>query len=153
MKTGILLLNLGTPDSPLPRDVGAYLSEFLMDRRVVDIPFLLRALLVFGLIVPRRTFVSAKAYQKIWTEQGSPLLANSINIKDKLQNKLGDAYVVGLAMRYGKPKIKDILDNLLQHGCDNIVIIPLFPQYSSAATGSAIAKVLSKPGQSKLRLI
>ena len=144
MKTGILLLNLGTPDSPLLRDVAAYLSDFLMDRRVVDIPFLLRALLVFGLIVPRRSFSSAKAYKKIWIEQGSPLLVNSLHIKNKLQVKLGETYIVNLAMRYGRPKIKDQLDSLLQQNCSKIVILPLFPQYSSAATGSAIAKVLQE---------
>jgi ferrochelatase len=144
MKTGVLLLNLGTPNSPSPRSVATYLSEFLMDGRVIDLPFLLRACLVFGLIVPIRSFVAAKAYKKIWTSAGSPLLINSINIKNKLQTKLGNNYVVNLAMRYANPNIKGQLYNLLQQNCNNLIIIPLFPQYSSAATGSAVAKVLQK---------
>ena len=144
MKTGVLLLNLGTPNSPSPISVAAYLSEFLMDGRVVDLPFLLRTCLVFGVIVPIRSFVAAKAYKKIWTTAGSPLLSNSINIKNKLQTKLGNNYVVNLAMRYANPNIKIQLDHLLQQNCNNLIIIPLFPQYSSAATGSAIAKVLQE---------
>ena len=144
MKTGVLLLNLGTPNSPSPRSVATYLSEFLMDGRVIDLPFLLRACLVFGFIVPIRSFVAAKAYKKIWTTAGSPLLSNSINIKNKLQTKLGNNYVVNLAMRYANPNIKIQLDNLLQQNCNNLIIIPLFPQYSSAATGSAVAKVLQE---------
>jgi len=136
MKTGILLINLGTPDSPSVKDVRRYLREFLSDPRVIDLPAPARWLLLNAFILPFRPKKSAHAYQQIWTEQGSPLLIYGQELTSKLANELGSDYVVALGMRYGKPSLQDAISQLSQ--CAKIIILPLFPQYSSAATGSAI---------------
>lgn len=141
MKNGLLLINLGTPNSPKPSDVRRYLAEFLTDQRVITLPAPLRYLLVYGLILPFRPKRSAHAYQKIWTTKGSPLLLHSENFLHKLQLKLGDHWKVALGMRYGAPNLDSALDSLSD--CKQITILPLFPQYSSAATGSAVAKALT----------
>lgn len=140
-KRGVLLLNLGTPDTPGVFSVARYLAEFLLDRRVLDIPVVWRYLLVFLLILPTRSFKSAHAYRKIWQEEGSPLKTITQAMADQLALTLGDQYVVKMAMRYQRPKIKDALAELA--ACQELVVLPLFPQYSAAATGSAIAKTLS----------
>ena len=137
---GVLLVNLGTPDSPKPKDVFRYLNEFLTDERVIDIPWLSRQLLVRGVIVPFRHRQSARMYQEIWTEEGSPLKVYGNLVKEKLQNQLGDDFQVELAMRYQNPSIEKGL-NLLE-GADEIIVIPLFPQYASATTGSVHQKVM-----------
>lgn len=139
---GLLLLQLGTPDAPTNRAVRHYLREFLSDPRVIDIPALARWLLLNTIILPFRTPSSAKAYQKIWTTEGSPLLTNSQNFASKLAHNLGDNYRVALGMRYGNPSIKSALLTLQEQRCESIFILPLFPQYSSAATGSAIERAL-----------
>ncbi len=139
---GVLLINLGTPDSPKVSDVRKFLREFLSDPRVVDIPNPIRWLLLNTLILPFRPFRSAAAYQKIWTEKGSPLLINSQQLHNAVANKLGENFIVALGMRYGKPSIQSAMTTLLSHPCKKIIILPLFPQYSSAATGSVIQKVL-----------
>jgi ferrochelatase len=139
-KTGILLVNLGTPEATDTPSVRRYLREFLSDPRVIDLPFLLRWLLLNGVILPFRPRRSSEAYQKIWTEQGSPLLVNSQALARDLAAKLGDAYQVALGMRYGHPSIPFAIEQLKD--CHQIQVLPLFPQYSSAATGSAIEKVL-----------
>ncbi len=139
-KKGILLINLGTPANCDPWSVYRYLTEFLNDPRVIDLPSIARCVLVNLIIVPLRFKKSAAAYQKIWTTEGSPLLANSQQISNAVANELGDEYHVELAMRYGKPSIASALKKL--KACAELTIVPLFPQYSSAATGSAVGKAL-----------
>lgn len=141
-KTGILLVNLGTPNSPATSDVRTYLKEFLLDPRVIDIPALPRNLLVRGIIAPFRAPKSAKTYKAIWTENGSPLLYYSQQAANALQEKLGDTYVVKLAMRYGRPSIATGLAALKMLDLDKIRVIPMFPQYASATTGSVHQKVM-----------
>src|SRR6187402_3364139 len=106
-RTGVLLVNLGTPDSPSVRDVRSYLSQFLNDPRVIDIPWLLRKMLVNLIIVPFRAPKSARIYQKLWTDKGSPLLFHSQRVCALLQTELGETYDVVLAMRYKNPSLKD----------------------------------------------
>jgi len=139
MIKGILLVNLGTPNSPKEGDVKRYLNEFLTDGRVIDFPFIKRQLLVRGLIVPKRYRQSAKQYQSIWTEGGSPLLVYGKKVEALLQERLGDGYRVRLAMRYQNPSIKKGLEAL--RGVEDLTIFPLFPQYTSATTGSVYQKV------------
>jgi ferrochelatase len=141
-KQGVLLVNLGTPDSPSVSDVRKYLDEFLMDERVIDINAINRALLVKGIIVPFRGPKSAKIYKELWTENGSPLLYYGVRAKELLQDKLGKEYTVELAMRYQSPSIKSALDSLKQQQVESIRVVPLFPQYASASTGSVIQKVM-----------
>lgn len=141
-KTGILLVNLGTPDSPAVPDVRKYLVEFLMDKRVIDIPSVQRNLLVRGIIAPFRAPKSAALYKKIWTEKGSPLLVYSQQLKEKLQNRLGENYMVELAMRYQSPSIENGLNKLRENNCGRLIVMPLFPQYASASNGSVVDKVM-----------
>lgn len=146
-KTGILLINLGTPKSSSPKSLRRFLKEFLSDPCVVDIPALARWVLVDLIILPFRTRKSASAYQKIWQEAGSPLLINSVQMKEALAQKLPDYYQVELGMRYGEPNIESAV--LALKNCETMVVLPLFPQYSNAATGSALAvvkKILSEQG-------
>jgi ferrochelatase len=135
-KKGILLVNLGTPDSPATADVRKYLDQFLMDERVIDIHPIKRNLLVRGIIVPFRSPKSAKLYKEIWTEEGSPLLIYGNSVRDKIAERLGNDYHVELAMRYQSPSIPDALERLKQAKVDSIKVVPLFPQYASASTGS-----------------
>ena len=141
-KKGILLVNLGTPDSPSTADVRKYLNEFLMDGRVLDVNPILRTILVKGVIVPFRGPKSAKIYKKLWTEEGSPLLVYSKRVHKAVAEKLGDNYMVELAMRYQSPSIPDALERLKQAKVDSIRVVPLFPQYASASTGSVHDKVM-----------
>lgn len=145
--TGLLLVNLGTPESPKPSDVRPYLREFLSDPRVIDIPPLPRFLLLNLVILPFRPKKSGEAYEKIWTERGSPLLFHGRDLAEKVQKRVGDGCVVELAMRYGNPSIREGLTRLRARGVDRIVVFPLFPQYSSAATGSALEKVFEEAGK------
>ena len=108
-KTGVLLVNLGTPNSPSTGNVRKYLTQFLNDPRVIDIPAIARALLVNLIIVPFRASKSAAIYKKLWTDKGSPLLLHSIDVKNKLQEKLGNDYVVELGMRYQQPSLESVL--------------------------------------------
>lgn len=139
---GVLLINLGTPDSPNVSDVRRYLREFLSDPRVIDLPKIARSILLNTIILPFRPRQSAHAYRQIWTDEGSPLLVNSRRLQTKLGQRLGSNTIVELGMRYGRPTIKEAMDRLIQNDCRRITLIPLFPQYSSAATGSAIEKAL-----------
>jgi ferrochelatase len=141
-KTGILLVNLGTPQSPHIKDVYRYLIEFLTDERVIDVPWLKRQLLVRGMIVPARIRSSTRSYAQIWTPEGSPLLVYGRKVVDALQAQLGSDYHVELAMRYQVPSIETGLQKLSAAGVDKIVVIPLFPQYASATTGSVHQKVM-----------
>lgn len=141
-KTGILLVNLGTPDSPSPTDVRRYLIEFLTDGRVIDSPWLTRQLLVRGVIVPSRFRQSARSYQSIWTDKGSPLLVHGQNLTHSLQNTLGGNFSVELAMRYQNPSIAQAIHKLLNQHIQHLIVLPLFPQYASATTGSVHQKVM-----------
>lgn len=140
-RVGLLLINLGTPDAPHPPEVRRYLREFLSDPRVLDMPGLLRFLLLELVILPRRPRASAEAYQKIWTSEGSPLLVHSRALAAKAQALLGEDVQVELAMRYGRPAIASALDRFEKAGVRRLTVFPLYPQYSSAATGSVIAEV------------
>lgn len=153
MKKGLLLINLGTPSSPKKSAVRNYLREFLTDKRVIDLPALIRYPLVYGTILPFRPKQSARAYQAIWTNEGSPLLTHSRNLQRKVQAQLGDDWKVVLGMRYGNPSIAQGLEQL--DDCEQLVVFPLYPQYSSAATGSSIDKVLQlmKGKNSQLTII
>jgi ferrochelatase len=129
---GVLLVNLGSPESPDPKDVKPYLDEFLMDRYVIDVPFLLRALLVRGIILRKRPERSAAAYKKIWWEEGSPLVVISKRMHKKVQAQTD--IPVALAMRYGKPSILSGLQELHDKGVTEVLLFPLYPQHAMAST-------------------
>ena len=137
-RTGVLLVNLGTPASPAVADVRRYLREFLSDPRVIDTPAPLRWLLLHLVILPFRPRRSARAYAQVWGDDGSPLLVHSRAQRDAVAAVLGDAYRVELAMRYGEPSLRSALARLAE--VDRLVVLPLFPQLSEAATASAVAK-------------
>ncbi|HET6992781.1 MAG TPA: ferrochelatase [Bacteroidia bacterium] len=138
MKTGVLLINLGTPDSPSTSDVRKYLREFLMDPFVIDINPVSRWFLINLIIAPSRAPKSAKLYEKIWTSEGSPLLTNGIALKEKLQHSLGKDFVVALGMRYQQPSIRTALAELDKAGVEKIIAIPLYPQYAASSTASSV---------------
>lgn len=141
-----MLVNLGTPDSPAVSDVRKYLKEFLLDPRVIDIPAIPRNLLVRGIIAPFRAPKSAKTYKAIWTENGSPLMYYSRRMASLLQEKLGEDYMVRLAMRYQSPSIASVLKEMEDLNLKKIRVIPLFPQYASATTGSVHQRVMEVIG-------
>jgi ferrochelatase len=144
-KTCVLLIQLGTPDSPRTSDVRRYLSEFLNDPRVIDLPFLARKLLVNGVIVPFRAPKSAKIYQELWdmSDGVSPLITHTENITELLQEKMDEQFTVEFAMRYQNPSMDMVLEKIRKVNYDKIIIIPLFPQYASASSGSAIEKAMN----------
>ncbi|MEN7548335.1 ferrochelatase [Rapidithrix thailandica] len=141
-KTGVLLVNLGTPDSPSVKNVRSYLSQFLNDPRVIDIPWLMRKLLVNLIIVPFRAPKSAKIYQELWTDKGSPLLHYTRLASEHLQQELGDDFHVEYAMRYKNPSIESVLERMRKMNFAHLIIVPLFPQYASSTTGSALQNVM-----------
>ena len=143
-KTAVLLINLGTPDEPKVKAVRRYLSEFLNDRRVIDIPLVLQKILVNLIIVPFRAPKSTKLYQRLWTEKGSPLLYFSQSVEKELQKKLASKADVYLAMRYGNPSIGKALLAIKDGDYDQLVILPLFPQYASSTNGTAIQAVIDQ---------
>jgi ferrochelatase len=144
-KTGVLLIQLGTPDSPSTSDVRTYLSEFLNDPRVIDLPWLGRKILVNGIIVPFRAPKSAKIYKKLW-EHGngiSPLLSYTQSVQKLLSDRFANEDItVEMAMRYKNPSMESVLDRMHKANYDQLIIIPLFPQYASASSGSAIEKAM-----------
>lgn len=140
MKHGVLLINLGTPGGADVTSVRLYLREFLTDKRVIDLPAPIRYLLVYAFILPFRPQKSAHAYKAIWTKAGSPLLSHSLDLVDQLQQQMGQNYKIALGMRYGKPSIREAIDSLME--CNSLTVLPLYPQYSSAATGSSIEEVM-----------
>ncbi len=142
--TGVFLINLGTPDSPNVPDVRKYLREFLMDGRVIDIPYWQRFLLINLIIAPFRSRSSSEEYKKLWTEKGSPLLLHGQRITELLQQKLGDGFKVVLGMRYQSPSIRDALKEFHGLGLKDLIVVPLYPQYASASTGSTIEKVMEE---------
>ncbi len=144
---GVILANLGTPDRPVCPGLRKYLAEFLMDPRVIELPSLFRALLVRGIIVNVRSHKSAATYREIWTEQGSPLLLNTEQLAAKTQQLLGDDFRVEIGMRYGKPSIEGAVRNLHEAGIRELVVVPLYPQYSGSTNGSTfdgLSKALNK---------
>jgi ferrochelatase len=140
-KTGLLVVNLGTPDEPRAGAVRRYLRQFLSDPRVIDINAIGRALLLNLFILPFRPKKSAEAYAKIWTERGSPLLFHSQDLCAALRTRLGDGWVVELGMRYQQPSLDAALGRLAAAGADRIVVLPLYPQYSASSTGSSIEEI------------
>jgi ferrochelatase len=142
-KVGLLLVNLGTPESPRPADVRRYLREFLSDPRVLDIPSFRRWLVLNFLILPFRPRRSGRAYAEIWTAQGSPLLVHTRNLATKVAERLPESTVVELAMRYGEPSLAAALERLSARGVERVALFPLYPQYSSAATGSTLERVFA----------
>jgi len=145
VKTGVLLTNLGSPDEPTSGALRRYLREFLSDPRVVEIPRFLWLIILYGIILIVRPAKSAKLYQSIWTKQGAPLLINTkaqtTKVTEKLKAQYGDDVVVDYAMRYGNPSIASVLQKFQQQGVDNIVILPLYPQYAGPTTASTFDAV------------
>ncbi len=151
---GVLLVNLGSPDSPTPKDVKPYLDEFLMDKYVIDYPYLFRVFLVRGIIIGLRNRAekSAEAYQQIWWDEGSPLIVLSKRLHKKVQEK-SDIPVV-LAMRYGKPSIESGLKELHQKGVTDVLVLPLYPQHAMASTLTIteLANKIQKESFPKMKL-
>jgi len=147
-------MNLGSPDSTEVKDVRRYLDEFLMDERVIDKPWLFRALLVKGIIVPFRAPKSAEAYKSIWTKEGSPLIVISEQLRDALQKEVSEP--VAIAMRYGNPSPKAAFDELLQKNPDleEVIAVPMYPQYAMSSYETAVeyAKEQHKKGRYKFKL-
>ncbi|RFN59122.1 ferrochelatase [Marixanthomonas ophiurae] len=139
MKKGVLLVNLGSPDTTKPKDVKKYLDEFLMDPRVIDVPRWARILIVRGIILNTRPKKSAEAYQKIWWEEGSPLIVLSERLQKKVQDKV--TLPVSLAMRYGSMTLKKGLQELVDQNVDEVLVVPLYPQFAMATTETINVKV------------
>jgi ferrochelatase len=139
---GVLLVNLGSPDSPTPKDVKPYLDEFLMDSRVIDVPQWLRAFLVRGIILRTRPKKSAKAYKKIWWEEGSPLIVISKRFSAKIQEHI--QMPVALGMRYGSITIKNALKELQTKGVDEVLLVPLYPHYAMSSFETVVVKVMEE---------
>lgn len=141
MKNGLLLINLGTPSTADVYAVRRYLREFLSDRRVITLPWPIRMLLLYAFILPFRTKKTTRAYQAIWTEHGSPLRTYSEQLCQKLKTRLSGNFQVELGMRYGTPSLNDALAKL--KNCEKLVVLPLYPQYASSSSGSAIEATLA----------
>ncbi|WP_347839344.1 ferrochelatase [uncultured Draconibacterium sp.] len=137
-KTAVLLINVGSPDSPTVPAVKKYLTQFLNDKRVIDIPWLLRKILVNLIIIPFRVKKSTKLYLRLWTKKGSPLIYISEELTQKLQNELGTDYEVFLGMRYGNPGYKAALQQIKNEGFSKIILLPLFPQHAMSTTETAL---------------
>jgi ferrochelatase len=142
MRRGLLLLNLGTPESPSVPAVRTYLREFLSDPAVIDIPWLFRMLLLHVVILPFRPKRTAAAYAKIWTERGSPLLFHSEDLAEAVGKELGKQWSVKLGMRYGQPCYERALDAFQREGIEQVVVLPLYPQWANSSTGTALTSVM-----------
>jgi len=144
-RIGVLLINLGTPDGPDPDSVRRYLKQFLSDTRVVEIPPLIWQVILRGIILNTRPQKSAKAYQKVWTERGSPLADITARQAEAMAGRFGEKVLVDWAMRYGNPSIESRITALMDEGCDRILVAPMYPQYCAATTATVfdeIARVL-----------
>lgn len=145
---GVLIVNLGTPDAPTTAAVREYLAEFLSDPRVVEIPRLLWKLILHGIVLRLRPAKSAEAYQRVWTEDGSPLMTGSADLTDQIAARLDELVpgktVVKLAMRYGKPSIAQTLQDMQAQQVERLMIVPLYPQYSGATTGTVADAVFQE---------
>lgn len=139
-RVGVLLTNLGTPEAPTAKALRPYLKQFLWDPRVVEVPRPLWWLILNGIILRVRPKRSAAAYAEVWTDEGSPLLTHSLNQAKALQCALAESYgdqvIVDVAMRYGQPSIASVIDKMLSAGVRKLIVLPLYPQYSAATTGS-----------------
>jgi len=140
MKKGVLLINLGSPDSTSVPDVRKYLAEFLMDGRVLDAAWPIRAFVVYGMILPKRPKESAEAYERIWTKEGSPLIVVSRNVQRELQQRVGTELPVELAMRYQNPSIESAIQSLNAQGVRDLLVIPLFPHYAMSSYETAVVR-------------
>jgi ferrochelatase len=138
-RKGVLLVNLGSPDSPATGDVRRYLREFLMDGRVLDAPYPIRFGVVYGCILPFRPRKSAEAYRAVWRPEGSPLVVTSKNVRDALRRKV--AMPVELAMRYQNPSIESAVGALVEQGVDELLLIPMFPHYAMSSYETAVVRV------------
>jgi len=143
-KTAVILINVGTPDKPTVKAVRRYLTEFLNDRRVIDIPLILQKILVNLIIVPFRAPKSTKLYLRLWTDKGSPLLYYSEQVQAQLQKKLDSKADVFMAMRYGNPSIGHALSAIQKGNYDRVVVFPMFPQYASSTNGTAVQAVIDQ---------
>src|SRR5919107_5101414 len=153
-KRGIILMNLGSPDSTEVKDVANYLNEFLMDGRVIDYPWLFRKILISGIIVPNRAPKSAEAYKTVWTKEGSPLVVITKQQQEALQQQVTEP--VEIAMRYGNPTMKHAFDKLLEKvpGLEEVIAIPLYPHYAMSSYETAVehAKEVHKKNNYKFSL-
>jgi protoporphyrin/coproporphyrin ferrochelatase len=140
-KTAVLLMNVGSPDEPKIRAVWRYLTEFLNDKRVIDLPWLLRKFLVNFIIIPFRVRNSTRLYKLLWTEKGSPLIFYSFEMKQKLQRRLGDSYEVFVAMRYQKPDYKRVICQIKEQGFTKLILFPLYPHYAMSTTETTVVAV------------
>ncbi len=138
IKQGVLLVNLGSPDSPSVGDVRKYLREFLMDERVLDTPFLIRAFVVYGCILPFRPKQSAEAYEKVWQPEGSPLVISTRKVRAELQRRI--PIPIEMAMRYQSPSIQEALRSLQKQGVTDLLLVPLFPHYAMSSYESAVER-------------
>ncbi|MGN0922292.1 MAG: ferrochelatase [Cellvibrio sp.] len=141
---GILLANLGTPDAPTTPALRRYLNEFLSDPRVIELPKILWKIILHGIVLRTRPAKSAQAYQTVWTEEGSPLLVISRAQQAAVQQRFGEQVKVALGMRYGNPSIASGLQELREAGCRKIIVLPLYPQYAGATTGSTFDAVANE---------
>jgi len=143
-QSALLVLNTGTPGSTSVISIARYLNQFLSDGRVITLPALLRHMLVKEIIVPFRSFKSRNMYKKIWTDQGSPFLLNSIDFQQQLSKLAANKFDVHLGMRYGQPSLKKVIKTILDAQYKHLIVLPLYPQYASSTAGSALELVLKK---------
>ncbi len=151
-KTAVLLMNVGSPDKPEPASVWTYLTEFLNDKRVIDLPWLLRKFLVNGIIIPFRLMNSTRLYKLLWTEKGSPLISYSFEMSHKLQRLLGDNYHVFVAMRYRNPDFRKVLTQINNGRFDRLVLFPLYPQHAMSTTETTVVAVKEELKRKKMNL-
>lgn len=151
-KTAILLINVGSPDAPTVPAVRRFLSEFLNDKRVIDLPWLLRKMLVNLIIIPFRVKKSTALYQRLWTKQGSPLIYISEELKEKLQQKLGNNFEVFVGMRYGNPNYKKALSEIKKAGYKKLFVIPLYPQHAMSTTETSFLAVDKEIKKQKIKV-
>lgn len=150
--TAVLLMNVGSPDAPTKAAVRRYLSEFLNDKRVIDLPWLLRKILVNLIIIPFRVKKSTALYQQLWTTNRSPLIFYSEELKNKLQTKLDDNFKVFLGMRYGNPGYKKALADIKQQNFEKLIVVPLFPQHALSTTETAFEAVKSEIKEQNVKI-
>ncbi len=140
-KTAVLLMNVGSPDQPKPWSVWRYLTEFLNDKRVIDLPLILRKFLVNFIIIPFRLMNSTKLYRQLWTDKGSPLIFYTFELRDKLQLKLGNNYEVFVAMRYQKPDYRKVINEIIDRKFQHLILFPLYPQHAMSTTETTVVAV------------
>jgi ferrochelatase len=139
-RTGILLVNLGTPDAPEPGPVRRYLRQFLSDPRVIDVNPIGRAALVYLVVLPFRPARSAAAYRKVWMPEGSPLLVHGRALVERLRERMPE-HPIELGMRYGNPSLERAVERLREQACDRLLVLPLYPQYAASSTGSTVEEL------------